>query len=630
MERKFFWKTLVATALAITSFVMPFASSCDGKRNHSYGEWKTVVESTCNQLETQKRVCEDCGQEDYKTLEGYEEHKYSEWELVGDVLCNTVTTFRRTCSVCGKNDYNYEGEVRDHSYLDLQYDAETSELYFACEDCEYENRLKTSKLYPTDGNGQVEIVAIENNRAVVKPVANDGYYFLKWEATYSGEVRDVYYSVLQTYPSPSYEYKAIFTNDESLIQPVFFEIEVENDLEVEVEYLPYVNKECQQISYYIHENEDLVLSGDYSLLSLNNVISHVSQNNVETLPYCMSGRGYLGFEDCDLQTVYLNFSDIRNKCLLKLDEIGIVNEEIISIYDKNEKVTINTEKLCRTGVFESWTDEEGNILSTDEEFEFTVTDNTTVYLNVNKYDISFYYNNGYLYFEINEDGTLSLHGFSVKQFETVEIPSVIDGKTVTGIGTLRVYGFSGTLIIPDSVVNIEPNTFKYFEATVGFSSERSDLEASDFYGCSKYVKFDFSETMIQSLATNELRKLTNSQVEVAIVFESVMDEGVLGYYTAATQNITVKKLQENQLYNRNILNVLVHELRHYYQSICIGEVAGLGLTDLTVLPTGNQLGAWKYLDYTDPSKDYDKYYYNAREIDAREYAEKIVGFAIEA
>ena len=630
MERKFFWKTLVATALAITSFVMPFASSCVGKCEHIYGVWETIAESTCNQLETQKRVCEDCGQEDYRTLEGYKEHEYSEWKTAGQVLCNQYTTLYRYCLVCGTNEYDTQGEIKSHSKEEWRYDAETNELYYACEDCEYEERLNASNLYPTDGNGQVEIVAVQNNRVVVKPIANDGYYFLKWEATYSGEERDVYYSVLQTYPSSSYIYKAIFTNDESLIQPVSFEIEVENDLEVEVEYLPYVNKAHQQISYYVHGNEELVLSGDHSILSLNNVISHVTQANVEVLPYCMTGRGYFGFEDCDLQTVYLNFSDIRNKCLLKIDEIGIEHEEIVSIRDKNEKVTVNTKGLCKTGVFESWSDKDGNILSMNEEFEFTVTKNTTICLNVNKYDISSYCDNRYYYFEINEDDTLTLHGFSVKQFDTIELPSVVEGKAITGIGTLRVYGFSGTLIIPDSVVNIQPNAFKYFEATVGFSSERLDLQASDFYGCSKSVKFDFSEAMIQSLATNELHKLTNSQVEVVIVFETVMEEGVLGYYTATTQNVTVKKLQENQRYNRNILNVLVHELRHYYQSICIGEVAGLGVVDVNVVPTDNQLGAWKYLEYIDPSEDYNAYYYNAREIDSREYAKKIVGFDIEA
>ena len=51
---------------------------------------------------------------------------------------------------------------------------------------------------------------------------------------------------------------------------------------------------------------------------------------------------------------------------------------------------------------------------------------------------------------------------------------------------------------------------------------------------------------------------------------------------------------------------------------------------VVAIPTDNQLGAWKYLDYIDASEDYNNYYYNAREIDSREYAEKVVGFDLAA
>lgn len=631
MDKKSWKNALVAIVMAVITLITSFiAVSCGGKCNHDYGEWRTIVLKTCSLPEQQIRSCNKCKQEEYRTVGEPSGHEYSEWETIPSTACDKLTQLKRFCLNCAWEEYTYEGQIQSHSYLDWQYDVDENELYQSCKNCEKEIRLDFSKLYQTDGNGQVELVAIQKNRLVVKPVANDGYYFLKWEMTYDDENKDVYYSVLQHYPSESYVYKAIFTNDESLIQPVTFDIEVENNLEVDVEYLPYVNKENQKVSYYVHANENLVLSGDYSLVAPNNVISHVYADNVELLPYWQAYNGSFIGENNDLQLVTLRFSDIRDKYLLKLDEIGIEHEEIITVHDRDEKVIVNTKELGRTGIFESWQDKDGNVISTEEEFELILTNNTTIYLNVNNYDVLAKYNDYQFEFEISENDTLTLHDFSYQQFATIEIPSVVDGRTVTGIGLLHTSGFSGKLIIPDTVISIEPNAFKYFEATLSFSSERTDLQLSDFYGCSTYTKFDFSEAMIQSLATNELHKLAKDHVNVSIVFEVVMEEGVLGYYTSGTHNITVKKLQQNQYYNRNILNVLAHELRHYYQSICIGEVTGLGLSDVVAIPTDNQLGAWKYLDYIDPSEDYNKYYYNAREIDSREYAEKVVGFDLAA
>ena len=56
---------------------------------------------------------------------------------------------------------------------------------------------------------------------------------------------------------------------------------------------------------------------------------------------------------------------------------------------------------------------------------------------------------------------------------------------------------------------------------------------------------------------------------------------------------------------------------------------GLDKDDLDIAPTDNEIGAWKYLDYVESDEDFNKYYYNAREIDAREYAMSILGFNID-
>ena len=99
----------------------------------------------------------------------------------------------------------------------------------------------------------------------------------------------------------------------------------------------------------------------------------------------------------------------------------------------------------------------------------------------------------------------------------------------------------------------------------------------------------------------------------------------MGYYTAGSRSINVFYKAGEALYHTS-RNVIVHEIRHFYQEIAIDNVEGLSLEDLIIKPTKAQVGAWKYLDYADSSSEPNKYKYNAREIDAREYAYKVTDF----
>jgi hypothetical protein len=386
----------------------------------------------------------------------------------------------------------------------------------------------------------------------------------------------------------------------------------------------------------------LVLSEDSSFIknalvgispgANHKIVNHLDERDVEILPYHTARLVSYVNENNNLDTITLKFSDVSNKCVLTLDEIDTLNEEINIICDKNEEVVINTKDFCRRGVFESWQDFDGNIISKEEEFCYTVIGNTTIYLKTKKFDISTEYKGVQFYFQLNDDDTLSLINFSFRQADMVEIPNVVEGKIVTTIGLLHYKGFGGNLIIPDSVIFFEPNAFKYlgidgyYKPTISFSSERKDLNVSDFYGCNDRIMFNFNENTISGMVTNELHKLANNDVNINVIFANEMEEGILGFYTQGSQNITIQKLPEGSVYNRNILNVIVHELRHYYQAISIGDVVGLSVDNLKVTPSDNEVGAWKYLEYTQSSEDYNKYYYNAREVDSREYAELITGF----
>lgn len=524
----------------------------------------------------------------------------------------------------------------NHKYGTWIYNG--AERYRICEECSFkDSNVKT--VYETDGNGKVEVCHVTEDRVVFKPVPNEGYYFLEWEFNDNGGGKTE--GILDTVNTSKYRYKACFTNDSSLIQPLTFDIEVENDLDVKVEYLSYVTKSRPQISFYVHENDNLVLEKAVTVAGSNR-FPYVNEG-VEILPYSR----YVDANPFDTPnvleySVYLKFKDTTDKSILTIEETNSHPKINHYLYDKNEKVTVNTKDFVFEGKFLSWTSQNGEILSNNEEFEFIITENTTIYLNLKEYEYTYFGDGGIqMYFSKNLDNTLSLESFSGGQFSTIEIPSVVNGLNVTTIGMLKWSDFGGKLIIPDSIVNFEPYAFKYLGVDLGvnsviplgnpliaFASERTDLMASDFYGCNEKVTFDFSETTIRHIVENELNKLMKDYLGLNVIFADEMPENTFGYYTGGTQNITIKGLLEGEVWNRNLLNVIVHELRHYYQEVAIGNHENFGVDDLISVPTDNQIGAWKYTDYTSPDEDYNKYYYSAREIDAREYALAVVGFEL--
>ena len=250
---------------------------------------------------------------------------------------------------------NKDKEV--HNYLALQYNKDAEEIVFRCEKCHDQQKRLFDDVYNSDENGAVEYLDIVKGCVVVKPVPKQGYYFLKWEQNSNNKAQEfVYESILYEYPhniiDEKMSYKAIFTNDESLILPVTLDVSVENDLSVDIEYLPYVNRDTQCFSYYVHKNDDLVLTRSSSLIvSVNsepgfggNSLHHSEDGWIDRLPYC-TAYWYMGFigenkgtENID--TVYLKFADIRNKAIVTLTD-NMYKKFIIA--DKNDNVIINTE-----------------------------------------------------------------------------------------------------------------------------------------------------------------------------------------------------------------------------------------------------------------------------------------------
>lgn len=126
--------------------------ACDYKKEvrkdklpHEFGEWETTVEATCLNQGQQKRVCKNCGYEEFRdtnkaphtpvaydtvdadcTHEGHtggtycsvckEElsaqttidktvHTYGEWTIVDNPTCTSIGSAERECSVCGHKEH---------------------------------------------------------------------------------------------------------------------------------------------------------------------------------------------------------------------------------------------------------------------------------------------------------------------------------------------------------------------------------------------------------------------------------------------------------------------------------------------------------------------------------------------
>ncbi len=576
------------------------------------------------------------------------QHNYSDWVTIKEATCTARGREIRCCFNCDETEVRDSGEILQH---DLRWSTndDISLLTTFCQVCGEETVYDLSDIFGESEGGHAEIVDFYVHDEtdvpiiVIKPVADEGYYFLNWKRESQNEISVAHDAILSTNVTTislwDEEYTPVFTQDGSLIQPITVDIQVENNLGVDIEYLPYVNKAHPTFSYHIHKNDKLALRTNTSILEETDpesliggyAICHVEEETgVKLLPHS-TGYSYSDFttETRMIDTVTFDFADIRDKYILTLDEVDIALDEVHKICDKNQVVNVDTTLLGWTGIFKEWQDKDGNVISTQEEFEFVVTETTTLYLIVRTFEVDTVYKDKQFYFTINDDNTLTLHDFVAEQFDDVEIPMEVDGRKVTGLGVLNEQ-FAGNLIIPDTIVNFARGAFRYLGyggfATVTFGADRTDLKATDFYGCSENVILNMSETTLRGIVVNELHKLTKSIVGINIIFDENMQEGTSGFYTEGTQTITIQKLTEGTYYTRGIVSVLVHELRHYYQSIAIGSVDGCSVDDLLVVPTDNQLGAWKYLDYTDSAEDYNKYYYNAREIDAREYAEYVLGY----
>lgn len=82
---------------------------------HSWSDWKTVIESTCNEQGKLQRTCSSCGRKDTEYIAKLP-HSLDDGVIVDSATCTTSETRKYTCTVCGETVTKISSEPLGHSF----------------------------------------------------------------------------------------------------------------------------------------------------------------------------------------------------------------------------------------------------------------------------------------------------------------------------------------------------------------------------------------------------------------------------------------------------------------------------------------------------------------------------------
>ena len=89
---------VLLTLLTVCGSCITFAA-CKNHIEHDFGEWETVKESSCIEIGQRKRVCKECGHEEFADVPK-SEHVLSEYEVTRQPDCISQGEKAGKCSVC--------------------------------------------------------------------------------------------------------------------------------------------------------------------------------------------------------------------------------------------------------------------------------------------------------------------------------------------------------------------------------------------------------------------------------------------------------------------------------------------------------------------------------------------------
>lgn len=603
-------------------------------------------------------VCKKCG----VTVERPHEHTY------GKAMQNSYGGWNheRECYTCGARKWEHHSFCDENGMKITEYTVNGFDYTMSCADCGLTKTVNALTLKEVE-HGKIEVIAT-SPKTVIKAIPDEGYYFEKFKVTHK-----IYHScssILWDHPTESeydyslpivsaycgfngdaflsYEYEPVFTDVNPFPKDVS-EIKVnaicDTGREIDVDYAFSAFESGISISYYIPEDDAVLVKCTH--VSLGNVLNLTEKY---TLP-CVGGCLLFNNSVTEVNFYFVDTTEkhvgTASTDMWKPDILFISDETGLITFERGGFVLqeLNKVKDNEVGYYvEYWTDLNGEIVSKEKVFTTRITQDTEYHAVMKKADVLYKDATEIYYLFSDNDEGLTLEGiYKLNQIGEIKVPETVNGKAVTEIGdyaflTLFTNGrrdYPYSIEIPESIKTISENAFYGLNDIVNITVKGdrdftfqafTKQEFPKYFGGAlkalNQADFNVTENTLKNMVNNLVATFVDTELEIEFVDKDHLGENVLGHYESGSKKICIL---ENEGYSFLTLYTIAHEIRHFYQEIAIGNVSGLSQEDLLVKPTDDQIGAWKYLEYTGMLGNYEEYYYNAREIDAREYAKKIIG-----
>lgn len=613
---------------------------------------------------TKDKAYYQCSVCDY-VMEEAHVHGYGEYEKHDDSF------HIRKCDGCDHEEYE-KHDFSDGNGL-LKFERNGFIYTFTCNCCGFVKTVNILEIKDSENIG-IEVLDETDTSLVFKAKAKEGYHFEKWQAAVKktdiqasfpddfyvfedSEYYETYFPIreielvnVNSSEFYIYSFKPIYAEGTANVDNVSVEIDNDGNEDIKVDYVlysaPFNDKVCTHIDYYVH-GADAVLWETEAHYGSDGI---VRSNERNTLPY-YSGRAIGHFGNC--KKFKFIFKDTTDRFIVQtgVDIFGkdLVQPEVL-LTDENGNVTL--QRGCDiyydgdTHYYyaDYWIDSNDNVIGSGKAITTRVDKDEIFYAVMKKADAI--YKDGYdnVYLFSKTDGGLTLEGISqLNHRHNVVVPELVDNIPVTGIAdyafihSLNYHTDISSIEIPESVITISEKAFYGLNCKVDitikgdkdltFEQFKKDFEIEngqiDFYS---NATFSVTENTLKNMINNLVHTFVDSDITVVFTDVEHLGEDVWGHYEGGSKKICILQTDDITFFS---LGVIAHELRHFYQEIAIGGVHGLDGDDLLIKPTDNQIGAWKYLEYISSDEDIYKYWFNAREIDSREYANSVLGFAIQ-
>lgn len=83
---------------------------------HSWSDWKVTKDATCKEEGTKVRTCSACGKQESQAISKNNAHKFGEWKVTKAATCAEDGVQTHTCTICGKEESSIISKTGAHNW----------------------------------------------------------------------------------------------------------------------------------------------------------------------------------------------------------------------------------------------------------------------------------------------------------------------------------------------------------------------------------------------------------------------------------------------------------------------------------------------------------------------------------